>query len=347
MTRAAIGGIPAALCASLLFGAGTPFAKLLLGPISPWLLAGLLYLGSGTGLALVHFLGRGRGARIAKADVPWLAAAIALGGLVGPVLLLWGLARMPASSASLLLNSEGVLTALLAWFVFRENFDRRIAMGMLLIVAGAVVLSWPEHAEPESLLPSLAVVGACFAWAMDNNLTRKISLSDATLIAMFKGLVAGLANVSLALFAGASLPPPASLGAAALLGFLSYGLSLVLFVRALRDLGTARTGAYFSTAPFAGALLSVLLLHEPVTWNLGVAAVFMALGVWLHLTEHHVHAHAHDPVDHDHEHEHDLHHHHEHASPVAPGTRHRHAHHHDSSTHAHEHFPDAHHRHDH
>jgi drug/metabolite transporter (DMT)-like permease len=347
MGRPAIGGVPAALGAALLFGFGTPFAKLLLGPISPWLLAGVLYLGSGAGLAVLHVLAGQRGARIATRDIPWLVGAITLGGVVGPVLLLWGLARMPASAASLLLNSEGVLTALIAWIVFRENFDRRIAMGFVLVVAGAVVLSWPENAEPASWLPSLAVVGACFAWAMDNNLTRKISLSDATLIAMFKGLVAGSVNVTLALIAGASLPSLASLGAGAVLGFLSYGLSLILFVRALRDLGTARTGAYFTTAPFAGALLSVLLLHEPVTWTLAIAAVFMALGVWLLLTEHHVHAHSHEPVDHDHEHAHDVHHNHGHDTPVASGTRHRHAHHHDSLTHAHEHFPDAHHRHNH
>ena len=343
----AIGGIPAALGAALLFGAGTPLAKLFLGPLSPWMLAGVLYLGSGAGLALVRFIGGHRGARIERKDWPWLAGAIALGGVIGPVLLMWGLARMPASTASLLLNAEGVLTALLARFVFRENFDRRIALGMLLIVAGAVVLSWPEEARLDAALPSLAVVGACLAWALDNNFTRKVSLSDATLIAMLKGLVAGTVNVALALLAGASFPPLLSLGGVGLLGFVSYGLSLVLFVRALRDLGTARTGAYFSTAPFAGAILSVVLLQDPVTWNLAAAMVLMGLGVWLHLTEHHAHAHFHVPADHEHEHEHDEHHRHEHDVPMAAGARHTHGHHHDPLSHSHEHFPDAHHRHGH
>jgi drug/metabolite transporter (DMT)-like permease len=345
--KAMSGGIPAALGAALLFGAGTPLAKMLVGEVSPWMLAGVLYLGSGAGLILLRYLGGQRGVSVPAKDLPWLAAAVALGGVAGPVLLMWGLARMPASSASLLLNAEGVFTALLAWFVFRENFDRRIAFGMMLIVAGAITLSWPDDTRWDAALPSLAVVAACLAWALDNNFTRKVALADATLIAMIKGLVAGSVNVALALSLGASLPPPAPLAAAALLGFFSYGLSLVLFVRALRDLGSARTGAYFSTAPFAGAALSVVLLNDPVSWNLGVAAVLMGLGVWLHLTEHHAHAHAHKPMDHEHEHEHDEHHRHGHAQDVAPGVRHAHSHHHDPVTHSHEHFPDSHHRHGH
>ena len=347
MKAIAIGGIPAALGAALLFGAGAPLAKSLLGPFSPWMLAGVLYLGSGVGLALVRLLERQHGARIRRQDLPWLAGAVVLGGAIGPVLLMWGLYRMPASAASLLLNAEGVFTALIAWFVFRENFDRRIAVGMLLIAAGAAVLSWPGEARFDAMLPSLAIVGACFAWALDNNLTRKVSLADATLIAMVKGLVAGTINVALALWIGISTPSLLSLGAAGLLGFLSYGVSLVLFVRALRDLGTARTGAYFSTAPFAGAILSVLLLQDPVTWNLGAAMALMGMGVWLHLTEHHAHAHSHLPIDHEHEHEHDPHHRHEHGDPAANEARHSHMHHHDSLSHSHEHFPDAHHRHGH
>jgi drug/metabolite transporter (DMT)-like permease len=347
MSGLSMGGIPAALTAALLFGAATPLAKLLLGPLDPWLLAGVLYLGSGAGLALFRVIGGRRGAPIARQDIPWLLGAVAFGGALGPVLLMWGLAHTSASSASLLLNGEGVFTALIAWFVFRENFDRRIALGMLLIVGGAVVVSWPAGGRFEATLPSLAIVGACLAWALDNNLTRKVALVDATTIAMMKGLAAGTVNVALALAAGASLRSFPPLAAAALLGFLSYGVSLVLFVRALRDLGTARTGAYFSTAPFAGAVLSVVILHEPVTWPLGAAMLLMAAGVWLHLTEHHAHGHSHQAIDHDHEHEHDAHHRHEHEVAVAPGTRHRHLHHHDPMTHSHEHYPDSHHRHGH
>jgi drug/metabolite transporter (DMT)-like permease len=340
-------GIAAALGAALLFGAATPLAKPLLGAVSPWMLAGVLYIGSGVGLAAWRLARGARGVRIARSDARWLAAAVALGGVVGPVLLLWGLARMQASGASLLLNAEGLFTALIAWFAFRENFDRRVVLGMLLIAAGAAVLAWPGDARIGSVLPALAILGACLAWALDNNLTRKVSLADATRIAMVKGLAAGATNLALAFVAGDAPPAAEPLAAGLALGFVGYGLSLVLYVRALRDLGTARTGAYFSTAPFAGAIISIALLHEPVTAGLAVAGVLMAIGVWIHLTEHHGHRHFHEPIEHEHEHEHDAHHLHEHGEPLAPGARHTHRHRHEAMTHSHEHFPDAHHRHSH
>ena len=342
-----MGGSRAALVAAVLFGAATPFSKLLLGPFDPWLLAGVLYLGSGVGLAMLRLVTAGRGGRLARSDVPWLIGAIAAGGAVAPVLLMWGLAHTSAASASLLLNAEGLLTAIIAWFVFHENFDRRIVLGMAMIAAGALVLSWPRQGGIDAALPSLAIVAACLAWGLDNNLTRRVALSDAGMIAMLKGLVAGTVNVVLASVIGARWPAPGALAAAAALGFLSYGVSLVLFVRALRDLGTARTAAYFSTAPFAGAVLAVVLLGERVTWGLALAALLMGWGVWLHLTERHVHEHVHGAMDHDHEHEHDAHHQHEHEVAVPPGTRHTHRHRHEPLTHVHEHFPDAHHRHDH
>ena len=340
-------GIVAALAAALLFGASTPLAKLLTAEASPWLLAGLLYLGSGLGLAAV-LLSKKRGRpRFGRAEAMALAGAIAAGGIAGPVLLMWALSRMPASGAALLLNAEAVFTALIAWFVFKENFDRRIALGMLLIVAGAIVLSSPSEASIDRVMPALAVLAACLAWAIDNNLTRKVSLADPRTIAMLKGLVAGATNTALALLAGASLPKLPVLGAALVVGWLGYGVSLALFVVALRELGTARTAAYFSTAPFAGALLAVLLLGETVTVTLFVAGVLMAAGVWLHVTERHVHGHTHEPLEHTHEHEHDEHHRHAHQPPVPPGTRHTHAHRHEPLTHAHAHYPDAHHRHGH
>lgn len=340
-------GVLAALSAALLFGAGTPAAKFLLGAVSPWLLAGLLYLGSGIGLALIRTFRRDEPIQLQSSEIKWLVAAVVTGGMIGPALLMWGLSMMPASGASLLLNAEGVLTALLAWFVFRENFDRRIALGMALIVAGAVVLSWPGKAELGDVLPALAVLGACLAWAIDNNFTRKVSLGDALYIAMVKGLAAGITNLALALIAGAALPSVAIMLAAGFLGLFSYGLSLVLFVVALRELGTARTGAYFSIAPFAGALIAITFLGEPVTVPLIAAGVLMALGVWLHLTERHDHQHTHASIEHEHEHTHDVHHQHSHAQPVPPGTRHSHWHRHEHMTHKHPHYPDSHHRHDH
>lgn len=338
-------GVAAAMAAALLFGASTPAAKLLLGPVDPWLLAGLLYLGSGIGLGLLRLLRPGDAVRFARGEAKWLAAAILAGGVVAPVLLMWGLARLPASTTSLLLNAEGVFTALLAWFVFRENFDRRIALGMALIVAGAVVLTWRGGASLDADLAAGAVLLACFCWGLDNNLTRKVALADATTIAMLKGIAAGIVNTSIALALGAALPSPHVFLAAATLGFFSYGLSLVLFVVALRHLGTARTGAYFSTAPFAGAFLAVPLLGESVTTAVLLGGALMAAGVWLHLTERHEHLHTHEPLEHEHAHVHDAHHQHEHAGAVSEPHTHRHRH--ERLTHSHPHYPDAHHRHDH
>lgn len=339
-------GVAAALGAALLFGAGTPLAKLLLAQASPWLLAGLLYLGSGLGLTAVRWLRRAPAVQLSRAEWPWFAGAVVAGGVAGPVLLMLGLTGMPASGASLLLNAEGVFTALLAWLAFKENFDRRIALGMAAIALGAVVLSWPGEARFAGAWPALAVLGACLAWALDNNLTRKVSLADASWIAAVKGLAAGSINLALAFGLGATLPAAPVVAASLLVGFLAYGVSLTWFVLGLRHLGTARTGAYFCIAPFFGALLAVVL-GEAVTVPLLLAGALMAVGIWLHLTERHSHEHTHEPLAHEHPHVHDAHHLHRHDPPVPPGTRHSHWHRHDVLTHTHPHFPDAHHRHPH
>jgi drug/metabolite transporter (DMT)-like permease len=339
-------GVQAGLAAAVLFGAGTPFAKVLLGTTSPWLLAGLLYLGSGVGLGIYRLIARRERVRLARTDVAPLAGAILFGGVAGPVLLMFGLSAMPATGAALLLNAEGVFTALIAWFVFKENVDRRVAVGMFAIVAGAIVLSIPTGAELGSVWPSLAVLGACLCWGIDNNLTRKVALTDATWLAAVKGGVAGPVNLVLAFALGAQLPSLLNIGAAMVVGFFAYGVSLVLFIVAMRHVGTARAGAYFSVAPFFGALLA-LAFGAPFTIPLAVAAALMALGVWLHLTERHGHRHTHEPVTHDHWHTHDEHHAHAHEEQVVAGVRHRHVHTHEAITHEHEHYPDAHHRHSH
>jgi len=341
-------GVHAALGAAVLFGAATPLAKRLLQTIDPWLLAGLLYLGSGLGLILYRQLVRVGRVRLARSQILWLAGAIVAGGVAGPVLLMLGLTSMPASGASLLLNAESAFTALLAWFVFRENFDRRIALGMAAIVAGAVILAWPGNVRFARVWPAVAILGACLAWGIDNNLTRKVSLTDATWIASIKGLTAGSVNLTLAIGLGAHTPRIPDVASAMILGLFAYGVSLALFVVALRHLGTARTGAYFSVAPFLGAALAVLL-GDAVTPQLLTAGALMAFGVWLHLTERHEHEHFHETFEHEHEHVHgaDPHHEHQHDPPVAPGTRHTHPHRHEPLRHAHAHFPDAHHRHRH
>ena len=340
-----------ALASAVLFGASTPAAKILVGSVHPAILAGLLYCGAGLGIAVLRRLrttaGAAAEAPLSRSEWPWLAGAIAAGGVVGPLLLMWGLARTGAAEASLLLTLEGAATALIAWFVFHESVDRRLAMGMILLLAGAAVLAWTGAPSFTSTAGPLAIAGACLAWGLDNNLTRKVSLSDPLQIVQIKGLAAGPVNLALGLSAGGAIPEPVTTVMAAVIGFLGYGVSLALFVMALRSLGAARTGAYFGTAPFFGAALAVIVLGEPMTAQLALAGLLMAGGVWLHLTERHEHVHRHEAMLHAHPHVHDSHHHHAHAPGDPPGEPHTHAHRHEPMTHAHPHTPDMHHTHRH
>jgi len=239
-------GIAIALLSAALFGASTPFAKLLLGAIDPWMMAALLYLGAGFGLGALH-LGRialrlpVAEAPLRRADLPWLGLVILTGGIAGPLLLMFGLAATSGATAALLLNLEGLATMGIAWMIFRENVDRRLLLGAAAILAGAVVLSWQGGAALDR--GALLIAGACLCWGIDNNLTRQLSSADPLQIAMLKGLVAGSVNLILALWLGASLPPVGIIGLAGFVGFLGYGVSLAFFVLALRHLGTARTGA--------------------------------------------------------------------------------------------------------
>ncbi|HEY8065362.1 MAG TPA: EamA family transporter [Methylosinus sp.] len=343
-----------ALLSAALFGVSTPAAKLLLADIDQRILAGLLYCGAGVGVALLRrlpyrlgFVIRAEEATLTKSDWPWMGAATLAGGVAGPLLLMFGLAHAEAATASLLLTLEGVFTAAIAWFVFREPFDRRIALGMAFIVAGSLCLAWSGAPGLSGALGPLAIAAACFAWAIDNNLTRRVSLSDPLQIVEIKGIVAGSVNLWIGLFAGALMPAIPLIGAASVVGFLGYGVSLALFVLALRHLGTARTGAYFSTAPFLGATVSVVVLREPLTLQLVAGTTLMAVGVWLHLTESHEHEHLHESVEHSHSHVHDEHHRHGDHSDHENGQPHTHWHAHEPLLHAHPHMPDTHHRHDH
>ena len=343
-------GIVIALLSALLFGASTPLAKVLLASIDPWLLAGLLYLGAGIGLAALRLcqsaLGKSRAeARLQRRDLPWLALVVLAGGIAGPLFLMFGLTRTDAASASLLLNLEGLATMLIAWTVFRENADRRLLIGALAVLAGAVVLSWQGAATLD--LGAGLIALACLCWGIDNNLTRKLAAADPIQIAMIKGLGAGLVNLSIALALGSDMPATMTVLTSGAIGFLGYGVSLTLFILALRHLGAARTGAYFAAAPFVGAGLAVVLLAEPVSAQLVGGAVLMAAGLWLHLTENHEHGHSHAAVAHDHRHSHDTHHQHVHGPDTPGAAPHSHWHHHAPLTHRHPHYPDLHHRHTH
>jgi drug/metabolite transporter (DMT)-like permease len=345
-------GVLYALLSAALFGVSTPAAKFLVGSIHPVTLAGLLYCGAGVGVAVLRrclpsVVTGAPEVAVSRAELPWLAGAIGAGGVLGPLLMMFGLVRTDAATASLLLTLEGAATALMAWFIFHENFDRRIAIGMASLVVGASVLSWSGAPTFDSVVGPLAIVGACVAWGLDNNLTRKVSLADPLQIAMLKGLIAGPFNLILGLNISREAPSLSGILLTGVVGFLGYGVSVALFVVALRDLGTAHTGAYFSTAPFIGSAVAVIVLGEPVTTQLLVAGALMAVGIWLHLTERHEHEHLHEALVHTHSHVHDIHHRHAHKDTDPPGEPHTHSHEHRPMRHTHPHVPDMHHTHRH
>lgn len=340
----------AALGAAILFGGSTPFAKLLLSNISPILLAGLLYLGSGIGLMVIRLV-RDQGwnnPKLPNNEWPWLLGAICFGGVLGPMLLMVGLTQTSSANASLLLNLEAVLTAVIAWVVFKENADKRIVLGMFLIVLGGVLLSWPHgQISSKGWIGSLSIAGACLCWAIDNNLTRKVSASDSFFIAGSKGLVAGIVNIGLAYWLDMLLPSWTLTGTALVCGFFGYGVSLLLFILALRGLGTSRTGAYFSVAPFIGAAIAILFFKEDPTLLFWAALFLMGVGVWLHLTENHEHEHIHEILFHEHTHIHDEHHQHSHEFVYDGKKAHSHPHKHERLVHSHHHYPDVEHMHKH
>ncbi|HNY11095.1 MAG TPA: DMT family transporter [Candidatus Wallbacteria bacterium] len=345
-----------AIAASLLFGLSTPFSKILLGEVNSFMLAGLLYFGSGAGL-LIYMAVRSaiaaknieKEANLSAPDYKWLAGVTFFGGFLGPVLLLYGLNNSTASAASLLLNMEGVFTALMAWFVFNENFDRRIAAGMAAITLGGVALSWGGTPDMAGLLGPVSIMLACFCWAIDNNLTKKISAADPFQIASIKGLIAGGTNLLISFFVlKIGFPGMTAIISSCAIGFLGYGLSIALFVLSLRHIGTSRTGAYFSLAPFFGAAASIAIFGEPVTLSFFIALILMGIGVWCHLSESHDHEHFHEFIEHEHAHSHDdLHHDHVHEAECAADGKHSHRHTHKEKEHSHFHYPDLHHHHGH
>ncbi len=334
-----------ALVAALLFGATTPVASVLARSVSPLWLSAALYAGVACVLAFAWSERRS----LARGDVPWLVLSALVGGVAAPVLLVVGLRATDAATASLLVATEPVATAAIAWLVVREHASRRTVVGMACIALGAVVLAW--HGSPNASLGALAVVGAATCWAIDNNLARRIASSNAIAVAGVKGAFAASVAIVLALALHDPRPAAASFGLGALLGLVGYGCSLILYMRALRVLGTSRTGAYFATAPFAGAILAVAFGHAPLDASLVLSGALMAAGVWLHATERHEHEHVHRAEEHEHWHAHDDEH-HSHAHPelddvLVNVTAHAHVHTHERTVHVHAHTPDEEHRHRH
>jgi drug/metabolite transporter (DMT)-like permease len=282
-----------ALASALLFASGMPSAKFLLGRVDPTMLAGLLYLGSGAGLTLAllsrELIKKPEKKNFRRSDLGWLGASITVGGIMAPLMLMGAMTLARASAVSLLLNFEVVFTAVIAAFLFHEKLSVRVIVGLLAILLGGVTLSWSGNMTASwSLLLGL---GACLFWSLDSNLAGQIVDVEPMRIAQLKGLVAGTVNIMLALILGRHFPEPGIIALAAVTGFLAYGISLTFFIAAMRRLGVARAMAYIATEPFIGSVLAVIFLHEPVSLNLCLAAVFMSIGVWLHLTEHHEHKH--------------------------------------------------------
>jgi len=340
-------GVASGLGAAVLFGVSTPLAKLLLPSSGTFMLAGLLYLGAGIGLTVIApFRRAGREAPLRRGDLPSLGAMVVAGGIVGPLLLLAGLARLPGGEASLLLNLEAFFTIGIAVLLFGESLATREVVGAVAIVLGGVVLASGSSDGGMYALGALAVAGASLAWAIDNNFSQRLSLRDPVAVTRVKTLVAGAVNVSVAVAIGDRLPSAAPLAGALATGFFGYGLSIVLHLLALRQIGTARQAAYLATAPFVGALAAVPILGERLTSkNIG-AGLVMAVGVAILVRARHGHRHVHDAVEHDHAHVHDEHHDHAQGEGV-PSEPHSHPHRHEPMVHDHAHDPDPHHRHRH
>lgn len=352
MNRSHVASILQALIAALLFGASAPLAKLLLGEVEPIPFAAFLYLGSGLGLVGVKIFQRmtlpgvEREARIQKPDYVWLLGAIIAGGVAAPITLLFSLRDTPAATASLLLSFEGVATTLIAFFAFKESISRRAWGAIALIMLASILLAINPNAEWGFSLGALGVIGACFLWGLDNNFTRNIAAKDPLTIVTLKGLGAGSFSLGMALVFGQTFPAWNVILGALVLGSLSYGASIVLFIHAMRGLGAARTSALFSTAPLAGMLLSFLLFQELPTWWFVVALPLIGVGALFLVNEAHQHGHLHELTTHEHAHHHDDgHHDHHHEGDSVP--QHSHIHQHEALDHDHHHMPDLHHRHTH
>ncbi len=351
-SRDAAGGTVDGLLAALLFGLSAPLSKLLLADVDPVVLAGLLYGGAGLCLAalagILTVLGRRRTeARLERRDLPWLGAAVVVGGIAAPLLLLFGLGTTPAATASLLLTLEAAATAAIAALVFREAIGRTAWLAIGLVTAGGLLLALDLQGAWGLSAGALLIVGACTLWGLDNNLTRHVSLRDPKTIVVLKGLGAGSFSLALAAVLGRPFPPLEHAGWALALGAVSYGASIALFVRSLRKLGAARTGALFGMAPFLAAALSLAIFREPPPVTMYAALPLMLVAAWLLARERHEHGHSHESIVHTHRHPHDEHHVHAHVGGEMVTGTHVHEHRHEAIAHAHAHRPDAHHRHSH
>ncbi len=344
-----------ALIAALLFGASAPFAKVLLNEFKPLQLAGILYLGSGIGLLLIKMIQikvlnlKNEEAKIERKEIKWLAGAVVFGGIIAPIILMIGLNKTQASTASLLLNFEAVSTTIIAMVFFKEHIGKRLWIAILLITIASIILSLDLSGNWGISLGCIGIILACILWGIDNNFTRNISLKDPFAIVIIKGLVAGSFSIILSIKFGYVFPEIKKIVFGLLLGFFSYGFSLILFIKALRNLGSARTSAFFGFAPFLGTIISIIIFKDKQNVLFYISLPIMITGAYLLLKEEHTHKHIHEEILHEHLHNHnDGHHEHTHEiDEEIENGKHSHKHTHEKKEHSHEHLPDIHHRHQH
>ncbi len=339
-----------AILSAVLFGISPVLCKMLMGDMSPALLAGLLYLGSGIGLQTLILIRRQNAWRELRRMAPKVRAkllgAVICGGVLAPLCLTYGIKYGYASEVSLLLNLETIATTLISWLIFKEHIGPRVWTGKLLILIAAAFIVVKTGLAISFSLSGLLIVLACIFWGVDNNLTREVEELPATVLAGIKGLGAGLFTTLLALAFSPGKATAPQIGGALAIGAMSYGLSLVLFVEALRRIGSARTSTFFAIGPFIGSLLSVAMLGERPPAPYWLAMALMVAGVFVLYRERHRHLHTHEAITHGHMHNHDAHHQHPHIG-IDPDEPHEHTHIHRSLTHIHGHWPDIHHRHGH
>lgn len=339
-----------AILAAVFYGISSPISKLLLNEISPMLMAALLYLGAGIGMLAVSVVRKRKNGKAAEAgltrkELPYVLGMIVL-DIAAPIFLMLGLSMASPATISLLNNFEIVATSIIAFVIFKEAIGKRLWVAIGFIAVASIVLSVEDISSFSFSIGALFALLACICWGFENNCTRMLSLKDPIEIVIIKGFSSGAGALIVAFIAGGIRFTVPYLVGALLLGFVAYGLSIYFYILAQRDLGAARTSAFYAFAPFVGVLLSFVMFGQQLSISFAIALVFMGIGAYFAAYEKHAHRHTHVALQHDHRHVHDdLHHHHEHIPPVEGAHSHPHAH--SAQEHDHPHTPDLHHAHQH
>jgi len=338
-----------AILAAVCYGISSPISKMLLTDIPPIFMASLLYFGAGFGMGMVVTIKNRTDkiqteAKLSKKDLPYVIGMVVL-DIIAPIFLMSGLLLSSPANVSLLNNFEIVATSLIALFIFKEMIGKRMWLAITLITISTIILSFDDIQHFSLSIGSLFVLVACLSWGFENNCTRMLSLKNPLEIVVVKGFGSGIGSLAIAIFTKAYIANVGYILFALLLGFFSYGLSVYLYILAQRDIGAARTSAYYAFAPFIGVILSFIIFKQSITISFMIALIVMAIGTYFATSEKHIHLHKHTPMEHDHRHSHDDgHHNHTHDFPVG---EHSHLHRHEAMEHMHTHLPDLHHTHKH